>query len=103
MFMNMQFLVMFFVLSLLIMSIDGSNNGEKNIEIAMMQTNSSKVSPPPSTLDSDDPFHDHKLTGFCMPSPSTRCHGTRKSCYCCIGPPVVICIEGYEICHDICN
>lgn len=73
-------------------AIDGSNNGENNKDIAMMKTNSSKVSPPPCTLDSDDPFHDNKLTGFCMPSPSTRCRGTRKSCYCCIGPPVVICM-----------
>ena len=84
--------------------IDGSNDGKNTFEIAMMKTDSSKFSPPPYTLESHNQFHDNKLRGVCIPSPSSTCRDTKAAgCYCCIGPAVDICIPGLDLCQAICS
>ncbi|CAI9268984.1 unnamed protein product [Lactuca saligna] len=79
MFMNMQFLLMLFVLSLLVIFIDGSNDGKSTFEVAMMKTDSGKLIPPPSTLESHNQFNDNKLRGVCIPSPSSTCRDTKAA------------------------
>ncbi|KAL7618513.1 hypothetical protein Lser_V15G02995 [Lactuca serriola] len=59
-FVNMQFLLILFVLCLLVIFIDGNNNGKNTIEVTMMKTDSGKLGPPPSTLESHNQFHDNK-------------------------------------------
>ncbi|KAL4589764.1 hypothetical protein LXL04_002674 [Taraxacum kok-saghyz] len=101
--MNKQVLLSLYVLSLLVISIDGSNNGEKSFTIAMERTTSRKLSPQPLIADPENLYGGSKARGVCKQSTSYTCRGSPTPCYCCIGPGTYVCMHDYELCKAVCS
>ncbi|KAL7599849.1 hypothetical protein Lser_V15G22133 [Lactuca serriola] len=100
---NKEFWFSFFVLGLLVIFVNGNNIGDKALKTTLIKTILGDASPQPSTMEYDNPHHDAKLRGVCVPIPSSHCKGTDGACYCCIGPNMNICIRGLSLCNTICS
>ncbi|KAL7602398.1 hypothetical protein Lser_V15G22103 [Lactuca serriola] len=100
---NKKFWFSFFVLGLLVIFVNGNNIGDKALKTTLIKTILGDASPQPSTMEYDNPHHDAKLRGVCIPLPSSHCKGTYGACYCCIGPNMNICIRGLSLCNTICS
>ncbi|KAL7599307.1 hypothetical protein Lser_V15G22144 [Lactuca serriola] len=83
--------------------VNGNNIGDKALKTTLIKTILGDASPQPSTMEYDNPHHDAKLRGVCVPLPSSHCKGTDGACYCCIGPNMNICIRGLSLCNTICS
>ncbi|KAL7600755.1 hypothetical protein Lser_V15G22083 [Lactuca serriola] len=83
--------------------VNGKNIGDKALKTTLIKTILGDASPQSSTMEYDNPHHDAKLRGVCVPLPSSHCKGTDGACYCCIGPNMNICIRGLSLCNTICS